>query len=82
MKMEMFPQNLQNNIRMKTIKNLTATVQYEVSLENLEVSDEIYEQLLLGIDDIDDEETLDWLVENIEEIDEPSLWEITKLEIN
>jgi RNAse (barnase) inhibitor barstar len=58
---------------MKNIKNLTVTVTYAVSYEDIEVSDEVYEQLTNNSEFaegyVENLEALDWLSENIKEQD-------------
>ena len=58
---------------MKTIKNLKVTVTYTVGFENVQVSDEVFEQLEnnseINSDDIECSEAIDWLSDNINESD-------------
>ena len=58
---------------MKTIKNLSVTVTYNVQYHNVEVSDEVFEQLEnnseINSDDIECSEAIDWLSDNINESD-------------
>lgn len=58
---------------MKTIKNLSVTVTYNVQYHNVEVSDEVFEQLEnnseINSDDIEFSEAIDWLSDNINESD-------------
>nr|DAV67798.1 MAG TPA: hypothetical protein [Caudoviricetes sp.] len=63
---------------MKTIKNLYVKVTYTVGLEDVEVSDEVYEQLYkmadygFSVEDCESSEypeAFDWLSENIKERD-------------
>ena len=56
---------------MKTIKNLKVTVTYTVRFENVQVSDEVFEQFENNSEfdhnDFECEEAIDWLAENVSE---------------
>ena len=58
---------------MKTIKNLSVTVTYNVQYHNVEVTDEVFEQLVnnseINSDDIECSEAIDWLSDNINEFE-------------
>lgn len=60
---------------MKTIKNITVTVKYKVTLSNLEITDEIYNSFIERMDDCDNVDGFEgsdesnWLVDNINEQD-------------
>ena len=58
---------------MKTIEDLSVKVTYHVSLGDIEVPDEIYEQLMnnseFSSDDMENAEAFDWLGDNISEDD-------------
>ena len=58
---------------MKKIKNLSVKVTYHASNGDVEVSDEVYEQLMnnseFSSDDMENSEAISWLSDNISEDD-------------
>lgn len=64
---------------MKKIKDLTVTVTYRAGYGDIEVSDEIYEQLMnnseFSSDDMENSEAFEWLSGNIQE-DDAMDWKI------
>ena len=62
---------------MKTIKNLSVKVTYNVQYGNVEVTDDVYEQLMenseFNLDDLTNSAAKEFLRENIEESDALSI---------